>query len=449
MLRQVALKCLRGGVATLLLATPSWWNAADAAAQVPAPQPPATQLPAPLPEPSAAPASTLPHWLTRWFDPATSPFIPVPDIDVNPDSGTTLGLLMVRLRTDEHHDISRILAPDVLYNPYFGVGADARIYEYPSPDEQWSMVGSIKQRVERGFDAEYETGRLRTRRWSISGSVIYDRSGTPRFFGFGNNSPQADETNYTDQQELVQVQAGLNLSHAWQLQYTGRVRIVDVLPGTLARVATLESRFDHILGVGTNHEVLNRLSIVYDTRDDLTVPRQGMKWVAYGGLASRNGIFDDSLYSEAGVDGRAFWPLAPDTVLAAHMALRYLPSIHRLPFWAFSSIGGGDSVIGGEQPLRGYGAGRFYDRDSFSTSVELRRTVASFDVVATHLDLEVAPFVDLGRVFASASTFPLEQLHAVGGVGFRGIARPFVVGYVDIGYGSEGVAVFTGINYPF
>jgi hypothetical protein len=52
-------------------------------------------------------------------------------------------------------------------------------------------------------------------------------------------------------------------------------------------------------------------------------------------------------------------------------------------------------------------------------------------------------------VFARTSTFPLQQLHTVGGVGFRGIARPFVVGYVDIGYGSEGVAVFTGINYPF
>jgi hypothetical protein len=36
-----------------------------------------------------------------------------------------------------------------------------------------------------------------------------------------------------------------------------------------------------------------------------------------------------------------------------------------------------------------------------------------------------------------------------GGVGFRGIARPLVAGYVDVGYGSEGAAVFTGINYPF
>ena len=58
-------------------------------------------------------------------------------------------------------------------------------------------------------------------------------------------------------------------------------------------------------------------------------------------------------------------------------------------------------------------------------------------------------FVDLGRVFSRTSTNPLDHLHPVVGVGFRGIARPFVVGYVDVGYGREGAAVFTGLNYPF
>jgi outer membrane protein assembly factor BamA len=120
-----------------------------------------------------------------------------------------------------------------------------------------------------------------------------------------------------------------------------------------------------------------------------------------------------------------------------------------VPFWALSSIGGGESVVGGEQPLRGFGEGRFYDRDSFSTSVELRHKVLSIDATTTNVDVELTPFIDVGRVFARNNTFPIDQLHHVYGVGFRGIARPFVVGYVDIGYGSEGVAAFTGINYPF
>jgi outer membrane protein assembly factor BamA len=201
--------------------------------------------------------------------------------------------------------------------------------------------------------------------------------------------------------------------------------------------------------VGNTTMMLNRFSVVYDTRDDLVVPNSGVEWVAYGGEASRHGFFNESMYSEAGVDGRNFWPIAHATVLAAHVALRYLPTEHAVPFWALSSLGGGESHAGGEQPLRGYGEGRFYDRNSFSATVEVRRTVFSLDAVSTRIDVECAPFVDVGRVFSRTGTLPFEQLHHVFGVGFRGIAKPFVVGKVDVGYGSEGVAIFTGLNYPF
>ena len=47
----------------------------------------------------------------------------------------------------------------------------------------------MKQHVERNFDYEYQTGRLRNTPLSFDASVVYDRSGTPRFYGIGNNSP--------------------------------------------------------------------------------------------------------------------------------------------------------------------------------------------------------------------------------------------------------------------
>jgi hypothetical protein len=403
-----------------------------------------TQAPAPGP---ITPPVNPPTGFWRWFDPSTAPFIPVPLIGVDPDSGTTLGLIPTWVHTDQNQEINRIIAPDVLYNPYFGFGVHGRVYGYSSKDEQWSVVTGIKERVEREFDAEYQRGRLRDELWSFNTSLIFDRSGVPRFYGVGNDTPKSAETNYTNQQERAQVQVGLNVNHAWQLLYTGRLQVVDVLPGTLNKIASIETRFVDVLG--TNKQFLNRLSINYDSRDDLTVPSRGMLLVAYAGLASRDGLLNDSMYSEVGGDGRGFWLVAPDTILAGHMALRYLPTAHEVPFWALSGIGGGESVVGGEQPLRGWGAGRFYDRDSFSSSVELRRKVHTFDTTSTSIDLEITPFIDVARVFERASSLPFDQLHKVLGVGFRGIARPFVVGYVDIGYGSEGVAAFTGLNYPF
>ena len=245
------------------------------------------------------------------------------------------------------------------------------------------------------------------------------------------------------------MQVGLNLTHAWQLLYTGRMNVVEVLPGTFDGVASIEERFGRVTGVDSTRQVRNRVSLIYDSRDDLTIPTRGVQWITYAGLASQTGLVNDSMYSEAGIDGRGYWPLRSGTILAAHSALRYLVSEHDVPFWALSSLGGGQSDTGGAQALRGFGAGRFYDRDSFATTVELRRTVLSFDAAATHVDVEFAPFVDVGRVFAGSHTLPLQGLHKVYGVGFRGIAKPFVVGHVDLGFGSEGLAIFTGLNYPF
>jgi hypothetical protein len=419
----------------------------SAVAQLPPADVPAQQLPIP-PEsrlPPAPPAQ--PTGLSRWLDPATAPFIPVPVIGADPNGGTTFGILPVWLHTDEQHEIDRIIAPDLAHNTYFGWGVHARLYAYPSEDEQWSVVAGVAERVQRGLDFEYQRGRARRDRWSFTGSLISDRDGTPRFYGIGNLTPQSAQTNYTAQQQVVRARLGLNLSRVWQLAYTIRARQVDVQPGTLPGIPSIEQRFGNSV-LGTGKDFLHRFSVVYDTRDDLTIPRRGMEWVGYVGAAS-SGAFNDALYKEAGFDGRGFWPVFHDTVLAAHVALRYLLNDHNAPFWTFSTIGGDRSDIGGEQPLRGFGAGRYTDQDAYSTTLELRHKVFSFGAGATPVDIEVTPFVDAGRVFADAGTFPLSHIHTVGGVGFRGIARPFVVGYVDVGYGSEGAAVFTGINFPF
>jgi hypothetical protein len=443
---------LLAGVASMM-GMPAWPDeqAIDAAPGPGAPPPAPTPLPAApstaTSQSNATPAAPAAAQSFGWL--STLPFIPIPEIGVDPNSGTTLGILPVWLHNNADGQITRIIAPDVFYNPYFGYGAHARIFEYPSQDEIWSLVAGIERRVQRGVDGEFQTGLLREQLWSLNTSLIYDRSGTPRFYGVGNRSPAIAETDYTEQQELVQWQIGLNFNRAWQLQYSPLIRSVDVLPGTLAGIASLQTHFAHILGVGTTNEIRQRISLIHDTRDSLFIPTRGLMLVAYGGIASRQGVFNDSLYTEAGFDGRGFWHVLPDTILAAHMALRYLPATRELPFWALSGIGGGEGEIGGEQILRGFGAGRFYDRNSFATNIEMRNRVASFNTFSTQVDLEITPFVDLARVFARPSTNPLMDLHAVGGIGFRGVTRPSVVGRVDIGYGSEGLAVFTGLNYPF
>jgi hypothetical protein len=195
-----------------------------------------------------------PKGIASWFNPTTAPFIPVPEIDHDPNSGLTLGLIPTWLVTDDKQQITRIIAPDVLYNPYFGYGVRGRIYAFPSNDAQWSTVAGAKERVESEFDSEYQTGRSRNTALSFNTSVVYDRSGTPRFYGIGNSTPESDQTNYTLQQMYAQVRAGWNLSRRWQIAYTMRAREVKIQEGTLDGIPSLDDFFGPIPGVGITHE---------------------------------------------------------------------------------------------------------------------------------------------------------------------------------------------------
>jgi Omp85 superfamily domain len=379
------------------------------------------------------------------------PFFPVPLIDADPNNGLTLGLIPTWLHTNGDDQISEIVAPDFNYNANFGAGAHARVLAYPSDDSQWSIVAGGQERVERLVDYEYQTGRLRASLWTLDSSAVFDRDGSPRFYGIGNHSQTFRETGYTEQQSFLRGTLGLNINHDWQLAYTLRVRDIDVLPGSLPGIPSIGSRFADVPGLGGGQsEILHRVEIHYDTRDDPAVPRHGSAWTLYGGIATDAGTPNAALYSAVGFDIRQLWspPDSPATI-AGHIAARYMPGPREVPFWSLSAIGGDQSILSESLPLRAYGSGRFSDRNSFATNLEYRRQVFALDAVATHIEIELTPFVDFGEVSLHSRSSPFHDMHRVAGLGVRGIARPFVVGYLDVGYGSEGAAAFTGINYPF
>jgi hypothetical protein len=396
----------------------------------------------------ASAAGDSPGWLQRWLDPSTAPFIPVPEIDVSPVGGTTLGLIPVWLTVDDNEEIRRIIAPDIIRSQYFGWGARGRIFSYPSSDSQWAVVGGGKQRVEREFDALYVQGLARSDTWTWSVHTNFDRSGTPRFYGLGNQSLQSAQTNYVDNQGHVEGNVGWNITQRWQASYLLRWGFVQIGKAVLPQLPSIQTSFPALPGLDREEELQQRLVLTYDTRDSITIPRNGEQITAFAGLANAD-WWGSVSYSFIGAEARVYRTVEPWLTVAAHAAVRYMPGPHNAPFWALSSIGGDRAVVGERQPLRAFGEDRFIDRDSFSAGVELRNRTAQFKVFATNLSLEVAPFVDLGKVFARNSENPLLHLHQGYGIGVRGVASPFIVGYVDVGFGSEGPAVFTGINYPF
>ncbi len=406
---------------------------------------PAVESAPPAPaEPSALGPGNFRHWL----DPATAPFIPIPEIDTDPYSGVTLGVIPTLLHSNAQQQIVQIIAPDIIHSQYFGWGSRLRIFGFPSADTQYSVVGGGKERVEREFDARYAAGQTRTGPLTWSLEAIYDRSGIPHFFGLGNDSLFSNESTYLDNQARLDMQLGYNLSPALQLGYLARVRYVDVLPGVLPGLPSTGTRFPGLLGLGAEHELQHRLILTYDTRDSLVIPTDGARYLVYAGFVSRE--FGSSVsYSYVGVEAQRYWTLGPDMTLAWHAAARYMPSAGSAPFWALSSLGGDRSEPGECEPLRSQGADRYLDRNLFASGLEVRRRLTNFSAFGTRVGLELAPFIDAGKVFSDPASSPVSHLHHALGLGVRGVASPYVVGYVDVGYGQGRAAVFSGINYPF
>ena len=402
------------------------------------------------PAPGAPPtaANPPPRGIARWLNPATAPFIPIPEIDVDPQSGVTLGVIATFLDVNEHGEIERITAPDVFHSQYFGWGAGLSLYGFPSEDDQWLVLGSVKQHVEYDVDARYLAGQTRATPLSWSLEAGDARIGTTRFFGLGNETPDYNESTYVREQASFAASIGYNFTQAMQLAYGARWRRVDVLPGVLKGIPSIETLYPDVNGIGNEHALEQSLTFTRDTRDALEIPHSGARYLLYAGFASRS-LGSSVAYSFLGADAHCYFPLGSDFTLAWHGSVRYMPSAAEAPFWALSSLGGDRSIPNGREPLRSDGADRYVDENLIATGAELRMRVAGFGAFNTHVSLEIAPFIDAGKVFSNGPGNVLSEMHTAAGVGVRGVASPYVVGYVDVGYGRGKAVVFSGLNYPF
>ena len=130
---------------------------------------------------------------------------------------------------------------------------------------------------------------------------------------------------------------------------------------------------------------------------------------------------------------------------------RYVTAIRM----AYNQTLGGDvpflerSILGGKNSLRGHGDNRFIDSSYVLVNIEERIRLFRYRLFNVNTDWEIAPFLDLGAVARNLLDVTTRNLVVNPGVGFRAVVRPNVVGRVDIGFGKEGVAIFTTLGYPF
>src|SRR6266436_6040843 len=394
---------------------------------------------------------TMPHYDWSSFkvkDPNSWPFIPVPEVATDPNGGVTYGVLPVWLFTDDKNEITSILAPDINANSTLGPGGNFRYLAYPSSDTNWYAVAGAQETIARKVDLDYQTGRDRKKWWSFEGRFFFERDPTERFFGQGNHSHEGNQSNYTTEQLYGQAILAVNFSERLQFSMMERPRYVRIQEGGFTSVPSIFTQFPHQKGLNGGSEVLSQWMIQYDSRDSVDIPRTGQLARLYYSVADRR--FGSSIsYNRFGGELREFYTVGKRITFAGHIFTEYEPAGNEMPFWSQARLGGQESLLTDQETLRGFGAGRYVDNNLFVMNAEMRTRVWEKKIFGTHGILELAPFAEAGRVSHRMGYDPFSDLHPVGGIGFRGIAEPFVVGFVDVGWGGEGAAVFSGINYPF
>jgi len=372
--------------------------------------------------------------------------IPIPEIILDPNEGNTYGLMAVWLVTNDRDEITYMFAPDVRYNDTKGVFPSLRLFGYPSATRRYKIAVGKSTTKDENYDFTFADRGLLDGQAFFLAEVAYERDSTERFYGFGDDSPESGESNYTSAQFLSDFEAGVWVVPGVNLSYRMRIRRFEVQRGQVDSLPFIATAHPGIRTRGLDPGVYwqHRLAATYDTRDSIDMPTEGSYATVYVDGADRH-VGSATSFGAFGVSGKSFFPFRGERrnpVLALRAELDYVEGGSDTPFWLMSSLGG-------RRLLRGYGGDRFIDFNRSLLGAELRTRVYQRKLFGVNAELELAPFVETGRVFHRLDESPLRNPRWVGGLGFRFLVRPQVVAFVDVGYGGEGKAVFTGIDYPF
>jgi len=374
---------------------------------------------------------------------AGTSFIPIPEIITDPNEGNTFGLLGVVLFTNPQDEIQYLLAPDAQYNSTKGFFPTFRFFGYPTPTRRYSVVLGKSTTRDEDYELAYSDRGLWDGRAFLLASAIFEQDSTERFFGFGNNSSESRESNYTSNNVHAQASPGMFVLPNLHLSYKMDIQRFHIKTGQVTSLPFIFQEFSPknprlSQGVYWTHHV----ALTYDSRDAMDITSRGTLGIIYGEIADRN-IGSLTSFRKYGIEVRQFVPLLKENPILALRALAdYTTGDPETPFWQ-------ENHLGGRRTLRGFGSDRFIDFNRSLATAELRTRVYQRHLFGVNAALEVAPFVEAGQVFHDVSQSPLNDLHWVYGVGFRGVVKPQIVGFVDIGRGDEGTAIFTGVDYPF
>jgi len=259
------------------------------------------------------------------------------------------------------------------------------------------------------------------------------------YYGPGPDSKKSGRTDFRLEDTAIDVTTGLQPLRHLRLGLSGGYLFVNVGPGTDSRFASADKVFTPAQTPGIDRQanfVRYGAFVLFDYRDRPGGPRHGGSY-----LAQFDRYVDQSLalhnFERLQVDLQQYVPFFNERrVIALHTktVLTNADGGNTVPFYL-------QPVLGGSDDLRGFRAFRFYDNNLTEVNGEYR-----WEVFA---GLDMALFVDAGKVFPRRSEWNCHGLETAGGVGWRFNVGNNVFMRLDLAFSREGPEVWLKFNNVF
>ena len=370
--------------------------------------------------------------------------IPVPVLHYSLNEGYWVGAALPILESNSKDELQHIYVPFYSHNQYVGETAGIYYYGYPSDTAQYSITADYSTKSQRDIDLTYKNVGAGGGRYILAGRLNWFKNPFRRLYGIGNQTSESDDSGYTSREGLVDLTAGINVNEDLMLMWTEHYHDIRIDAGIVSSLSQAQVRYSQLPGFGGANIVGHKLTARYDTRDKQLITTRG----TYLNLSVElNQNLQDSgarPWVRTALDARHLHPHYDDQLV--FVARFFVDTVNGhtpdIPFYELPTLGG-------ETTLRGFGQSRFIDTTAVLFNFEERIPVKQLKAFDYLIDLEVAPFLDIGRVMSGFSIRDLQDFQVNPGVGLRVLARPHVVGRLDIAYGRDGENLFVGLDYPF
>ncbi len=291
---------------------------------------------------------------------------------------------------------------------------------------QASMRASWKQfyLMEAGLDMP----RLAGERLFLNLYGVHRRYPRIDYYGPGPDSKKSGRSDFLLEDTSYQVRAGVQPFRGFRLGGIGRYLQVNIGPGRDERFVSTDRIFTESTTPGLLHQT-NFLEggglLEFDWRDNPGGPRSG------GFYQARFSSFSDVdlgrfAFSRLNLEVHQYIPFFNQRRVIALRGRVQASDPHSgnlVPFYLQPTLGGSDD-------LRGFRPHRFYDNNSALLQGEYRWEVFS--------GLDMALFMDAGRVFPRWNLINFRELEKDFGFGFRFNIRNDVFLRIDTGFSREG-----------